>query len=64
MEVWLGWLATVLNLDENGVSQCSLPDTGRELLLTGRGAEAQTGHNNFVVKNGGSPGYFVLVPVK
>lgn len=43
------------------MSPCSFPKSGRKLLLTGLGAEAQTGLNDFGVRNGDSPGYFFLV---
>lgn len=60
-DVWLGWPATALNLDENEISLCNLSKISGRRLLTGRRAEAQTGHNNFVVKNGQSPRCFVTV---
>lgn len=58
VDLWLGWLAVVLNLDRNNLSLCSLPKTGEKLLLTGRGAEAQTRQNDSAVGAGESPEYF------
>lgn len=61
MEAWLGWLAVVLNLDQNRVLQCSLPKTDRRLLLMGRDAEAQTKQNDFLVMDGQSSRYFFII---
>lgn len=40
-DVWLEWIADVLNLDDSGKSPCSFPDTGRRMLLTGRAVQAE-----------------------
>lgn len=61
MNVWLCWLRAVLNLDWNGVPQCSLSKFGGRQLLTRPGAEAPTGHKGFGVKDEESPGYFFVV---
>lgn len=61
MEVFLGWLAAVLNLRENEVLPCSLPKADEGLLLTGRGTKTQTGHKYFVVMDGESLGYMFTV---
>lgn len=58
MKVWIGWLAAVLSLNENGVSPCSFPETGVRLPLTGHRTKAQTGHNYFVVRDKESSRYF------
>lgn len=58
---WFGWLAAVLPLSDNSVPPCSLCGAGGRLLLTGRSAAAQTEHNDFLLRYGESPGYFVTV---
>lgn len=61
MEVWLGWLAAVLNLDRNFVVPCSLPEIGGRLLLMLCGTEVQTAYDDFVFRIRESPGYFSTV---
>lgn len=43
MNLWPGWLAALLQPDENVRYPCSVSHTGGRLLLTGKGAKAQTG---------------------
>lgn len=64
MKTWIGWLAVVLNLDENGVSPCILPKTDERLLLTKRGAAAQAEQDSFVVKGGESLRYLFTTTVE
>lgn len=51
-------LAAVLNLNQNGVTPCTLSETGERLLMTGPSAKTQTGQNHFVVGHQQLPGYF------
>lgn len=53
----------LLYLDENPCCLCSLSDIAGNLLLTGKSATTQTGHNDFAVRTGQSPGYFLSLPV-
>lgn len=48
----------VLNPNRNGVPPYSPFETGEELLLTGRDAEAKTGHKDLFIRDGKSPEYF------
>lgn len=61
MEVLLGCVAAVLNLARSLISRCKLSNPGEQLLLTRRSAEKRTAHNDFLVKDGGSPGYLTTV---
>lgn len=61
MDVGLGWLAAVLNLDKSIVLLCSLSRTEKRLLLTEQSAEVQTGHNDFVLKDVKSSGYLFII---
>lgn len=54
--VSLGWLAAIYNTGDKGVSPCHFSETGGKLLGTECGAETQTGHDDFVVRSGESPG--------
>lgn len=58
---YLGCLATILNLDQNGALPYSLLSTAGILLLTEQGAKAQTEHKNFDDKDEKSPRYFSVV---
>lgn len=60
MDVWLGLLGAVLQLDDNGRYSCSFPNTGERLLGIGKNTNAQTGHNSFVLRGGQSLGYLLL----
>lgn len=48
-------------MNDNVVSPCSVSRTGRRLLLSGQGAETQTLHNDYAVRDEESPGYFLTV---
>ena len=61
LDVCLGWLAGMFDLDNRSKEQCWLPITGGRPLLTGRGCADQCGHNDFVVDQGKNPGYFFIV---
>lgn len=58
MEVWVGWLAAALNLNDNGLLPCSHSRPSKILLLTGRSVAAQTGHSDIFVRDGESPRHF------
>lgn len=49
----------VLKLDQNGVSPCIFPETGKRQLMTGCGAESFTGHNELVVRDAESPRFII-----
>lgn len=61
MDVWLGWQAAALNLNDSAVSSCSLSRTGGRLLLKRRGKEAQTEHKDLVLREEKSVGNFFVV---
>lgn len=63
MNVWLGWLNTLLQLDSNGKYLCGVPNTGERLLLIGKTGEAQVGQNDIFIKDGQSPGYSFIITV-
>lgn len=54
----LNLLAMVPSLDDSNVSPRSLSKTREVMLLTGRSATGQNGHNGFAVRDGESPSYF------
>lgn len=51
LDIWPGWLAATLSLDDGGVSPCSLHRTGGRPLLTRRSAAAHAGHSDFAVRD-------------
>lgn len=55
------WLAAVLSLSWNYVSPYSLSRTRGRLLLTRPVAMAETGQNDYVIRDGESPGYYFTV---
>lgn len=60
LDVWLDCLAALLLLDDSERYSCSPGSTGRRPLLTGRSAEAEIKHKEFVVRGVQSPGYFCV----
>lgn len=56
MSVWTGWLAALLQLNDNRRYPCSLLITDGRLLLIRLGTEAETGHSAFVLWGGQSQG--------
>lgn len=61
IDLWLVWAAALLQPDCCRSYLCS--NTGKRLPLTGRGAEAQTGLKDFVVRGTQSPGDLLLLSV-
>lgn len=64
LDVWLGMLALLLNIDENGRHALWMPATGGRFLISGGlngGVKPQVGHNDFPAHKGKSPGYFFIV---
>lgn len=62
--VHLAWLSCRSSEPrKSSVLQC-VPKTGGRLLLKRRSTEKQTEHKDFVVRNGGSAGFFVIVSGK
>lgn len=53
-----GWLATALNLHRNDLPLWNLLKNDGRLLLTGRGAKAQTEQDDRAGRDGELPGYF------
>lgn len=64
MDAWFGWLEEVLHQNWNVLSSCSFSKTSERLLLTKRNADAQTGQNDFAVRERKFPGYFFTVTVE
>lgn len=60
LDVWLGWLGALLNLDKNGTEPVTMPSTGGRFLRTGKGCPPQCGHNDFAVEKSGQHGYFMI----
>ena len=60
MDVGLGWIATLLELDNRRQWPSSLPNSGGRFLLTSRDCPEQSGHNDFPVRAQGSPGFFLI----
>lgn len=64
MDVWLGSITALLQLDDSKRYLCSIPNTKGRLLLGGKGAEAQTGPGDFVLRSRQSLRYFLSLPVR
>lgn len=60
LDVWIGWLLALLNLDSDGERGAQVPRTGGRFLLTGEGCPDQTGHNDFPTEKRNNPGYFCI----
>lgn len=60
-KIWLGCLAAVLDLYQNGLSPFNLSNTGKVLVLARRGSKRQTRHNHLIARGGESRGYFFVV---
>lgn len=58
---WMGWLATLLNLEQKEKYKKSIPFTGLIPLLTDEGCESQVGRNYIAVHRNVSTGYFFLL---
>jgi len=62
LDVWLGLLASQLNLDDNGACPSFFPRTGGRFLLSGKNCGIQVEHQDFLVDDSiSSPGYFIIV---
>lgn len=61
LDVWIGIVSSLLDMDRRGKDRSWLPKTGGRFLLSGKGVTDQCGHNDFPVRESGSPGYFFLV---
>lgn len=61
MDVRLGWLTALLQLDDGIRHSCKLPNTSGRPLLAVKGAVAQTKHSDAVVRIGQSSGHFFIV---
>lgn len=59
--LWIVWIATLLNLNCNELFKTRIPATGGWDLLTGAECSAQTGHNDFRVIKNASPRYVFLI---
>lgn len=60
LDVWLGWLPAVLNLDARYEKPSLLPQSGGRYLFTEKACPRHCRHNSFEVRHWGSPGYFVI----
>lgn len=58
-DVWIGWLSTLMGLDD-GTLGLVFPSTGGRFLLNTEGVKEQVCHNDFVVSKEGLPGYFMI----
>ena len=61
LDLWMGWLLSLLNLDNYAQWESFVPKSGGRFLMTGKECPAQVGHNDFAVVKGQSPGYFAMV---
>ena len=62
LDVWIGIMVSLLNIDDNGKVNVYVPRTGGRWLLTGRYCKIQVGHNDFHIIVGNiCPGYFAIV---
>lgn len=59
-DVWIGWLCSLMNLDEGGKYRIQFPDHGCRYLYTPEGAMRQVGHQDFPVNAEKGHGYFVI----
>lgn len=60
LDVWIGSVASLIGLDDDGQLETSLLATGGRFLLTGKGVTDQCGRNDFCVEVDVSPGYSVI----
>lgn len=60
LNVWLGSLAALLNLNVRYEEPSVLLQSGETFLLTWKECPPQCGYNNFGVKERGSHGYFMI----
>lgn len=60
MDLWLGQIATFLNVEENSEFRTEIPTAGGRFLLTGIGCKARTGNNYTHFRLGKSPAYFMI----
>ena len=58
LDIWIGFLCGFLNLDNYNKWKTSIPNLGGGFLITRKDCPPQHGHNDFDVKESGSPGYF------
>lgn len=58
--MWAETIGALMSLDKAGDKEYLLPVTGGWYVLTGRDFSNQTGHKNFEVREGRSPGFLVL----
>lgn len=61
MNAWLGLLGALAELKGKGRHSSSLPTTGGRMLLTGKIAEAQMAHKDFLVEGRQSAVYAFIV---
>lgn len=64
LDLWIGWLLALMDLDHNGEWPSFFPCSGGRFLNTANGCLDQTGHNDFPVTPGTSPGFFVIVTAR
>ena len=60
LDVWLGWIATLLELDSGRQWPSSFPNSGGRFLLTSRDCPEQAGHNKFPVQAQDLPAFFLI----
>lgn len=55
LDLWIGIVASFLNLEEYGMEESYMPTNGGIFLFTGKGTSDQCVHNDFQVEADGSP---------
>lgn len=60
MDVWLGWIATFLDVDEGSKVETEIPIAGGHFLLTGSSCKAETGDNDMQYRPSKSTGYIMI----
>ena len=60
LDLWIGWVCSMLDVDNHCTWRTEIPNGGGRFLMTGKDCPPQHGHNDFDVKETGSPGYFTI----
>ena len=60
LDLWIGWVCSMLDVDNHCTWRTEIPNGGGRFLMTGKDCPPQHGHNDFDVRETGSPGYFTI----
>lgn len=60
-DVWLGWIAIFLNIDDGPKFRTEMPVTGGHILHIGSASKSQIVHDEMKQWLGKFPGYFMII---